>query len=261
MAESNPISFEGNKRADPTQSSVFSNDDGSLILHKEQSLMENPKFIDNDGRIFFQIETDKDGADQMLLSRILKGIVPVADVIIKMEGDEPVYYSYKMPLEDIQRKPLASGDHPSVNRYMWILDKVFNDHDHCSDDSSLANSGNLSSDKGKYYFYDFDAFGRNFWAYFIPSSVGGTLDKFSKTDLNYLHVYLGQIRDRLAGQKGLDFLNDIVDNMKKFKAEPDVIKNAHGEDRVAVFQSEVVNRVDVCVKKIADELEYRKQHY
>src|SRR3989338_3625190 len=130
--------------SDPTKSSVVGVEhQGALQFYKLHKRTDNPYIASNrrelkdaHGRSFFEI--NEHGADQMFLARILKGIMPVCDVVY----NNGRFFSYAMLPELAHGNPERIPWRERLIVYDFLLYVVFDDADHYSSVNNVKVSGN-----------------------------------------------------------------------------------------------------------------------
>jgi len=240
------MTSETPEKFDPHTASVHADSAEMLFPHETQIAGANPKFREPEGeRAFYQIEEDDFGADQMLLARMLKGIMPVADVIVKIEAGVPTYYSYEIPLENVNNTKTKEENVDRIKLDAWILEIVFHDEEHAHHEGyrlwNMANKGD------NFYLFDFDVIGMHFWGpTFIETVNEETFEGLTSQDFEFLTNQLSELLGRFDGSEGLRFINDILENIQKVGGEmPAVIMKAPGDNKVGAFQQEVVRRLRI----------------
>jgi hypothetical protein len=151
-------------KSDPTKSSVISFDSGKF---KNRELDE-PNCIetatDDFGRRFKALKSPTsletfltDGPDQMFLVRMIKGIIPVSDVVfVTNKKGSGSFYSREMPLDDIEDDSERSYGRDNVIVDMFILNMIFHDGDH----EINPRNWNMLSKESHFAFFDFDSFAK-----------------------------------------------------------------------------------------------------
>jgi len=170
-------------QADPTKSSPVFREKADEFIHQdivkkadgsEQFEREVPAFIDNEGETFYQL--NKEEPEQFIMTKILKGIVNVSDVIFK-DGN---YYSREIDLDRVEKE--TSQEEQLADHVITMC--LFSEGDH-----GVINGEehNLKKKDGKRALYDFHMAtlpnSENDFYYSLKSSLeGGTQDR---TDLEY----------------------------------------------------------------------------
>lgn len=198
----------------------------------------------NEGEEYVRLSKPEDRpvVVEQLVSRLLKGIVNVSDVIAEpTESGKPVYYSRVMPLEKI-RDEAATGEF-EVDRL--ILGFVFNDWDHkLMPEHSYAQNLNIADNKFTHYDFGnarffFDSKYNSFWrddaARNLPTLAPGTR--------LLLKAKLQQLKERVSGGEGLKFLDAIVRDTGVPLAQMFEVADTD-EITTRVFQHEIVARID-----------------
>jgi hypothetical protein len=201
------------------------------------------------GATFHTKEYFRHGPDQMFLVRLLKGIIPISDILC-IEGDagKEKYLSYEMPLNNISTngalKPLAQAELDVL-----ILDYVFNDCDHATpvSDQSEVERSNIMIGKQAHAFFDFEIFA-NFWSYKGVNKEYLLRDftKFSKVQAIFLASRLDNLIERFSGAAGVDFIKSVAESVEKTTGDKiTVIEKALpvAGGKTVAFQSELFNRL------------------
>lgn len=142
---------------DPTKASILS-PTADELHGTETNEYGNRVLTDDVGRHFHEIV--KRPEDQMFLSRLLKGVFPVSDVVFTSVGDYGKFYSYEIPLSDIGSDESYDRQHAEVD--CKILEIVFSDSDHVPKGrwylGENINEQNVRSEGSKTAFFDFSIF-------------------------------------------------------------------------------------------------------
>ena len=243
------------RQPDPTKTSVIGAErDGGVQfdhIHTDDNSLpyrnkETRVFKDSSGRSYFEIS--KFGADQMFLAKMLKGIMPVSDVIYQ----NAKFLSYKMPLNAVAKDAGEMNWQQRVRAYNLALDSIFGDHHHYR--TNIAVSGDTA------VMYDFHLFGQQFWYesshienYVRNLALGNDDLKNNSIRILYLRTLL-KVRNMLDGETGSAFLREIVDHIKKISSQtPTTIQQAPGSDqdeRIKSFRDEVLRRIDLFARMV-----------
>jgi len=240
----------------------------SIVVSPEEKLKEAGRnlghwrlgkiMVDKLGRRFHEIA--EGGSDQMLIARMLKGILSVSDVVNSRNeagylGD---FSSYEMPIADIEKdlqSPYSREDmHVASNAVLWI---IFHDFDHEPDPGEHKPQNVNGIDEDKIALYDLGHASRFFW---VPVTVDlritfGNMSESNK--LCTLHL-LKQMKERFSKKgKGIEFLRDILSDMKKRGAGiPEIISSApatSGDDKLVFFHLVFMDRIDRALGALTDE--------
>lgn len=220
--------------------------------HFNSYTRETSVYRDTSGRSYFEVT--KFGADQMLLARILKGIIPVSDVVY----DNGRFLSYDMPLASISKDTERTRQRSRMSAYNLLLYFVFGDDDHYIPSHNVKALGNGIK------LFDFVGFGEYFWesrkirdSRENPAGINNPENKQAKT---ILQVLLLRLRERLVGEEGLSYIRAILDNIKKASSEiPVTIRKAPGLDiatKTKSFRVAVLKRVIDLEKLISEHDKY-----
>ncbi len=197
---------------------------------------------DPEGRRLYGGEHFRFGSDQMLLTRMLKGIVNVSDVVfVKDEKGEGKFYSYELPLEDSSPEYAErSTDLYNADAGVFMLTHIFHDGDH------KWPMANTRAQYQRHAFFDFEHFG-GFWRDFYagrPEEIKKDLQGKDTYSKQILSTKIEELLRRFDGEEGLNFLQFIVSSIEKEGAGvPKSIQEAPGEDKVTAFQAELIKRI------------------
>ncbi len=268
---------------DPTTTSIIP-PDGTQIKQKEREHSGiHGKFADTSGREYYRI-LQGPPKDQMLLARILKGVLPVSDVVYVSDMPEQIdteghlYLSYKMPLEDIGPSQAKYGPE-EIQQDIDLLRLIFSDRDHSLYERNRPGSehNNLRSKDGRTAFFDFgvafqnpEAYGS--WAYGDESeshhqSLRAAMIERRKTPIElknipFLRERVEALHKHLAGEYGNTFIRAIVADMERRGiGTPQVILAAPGksvDERISAFQKEIEKRIEALRAGLNDPIEIYK---
>jgi len=250
-------------RHDPTMASLLTPPQDSLrVIRKNdygRDVVAGP-----DGLLLHEIIQNE--TDQMFLARLLKGVIPVSDIVFVK--DDGRFYSQEIPLEDVMSGADYTYDKVNARIDILILDLIFSDGDHSLRkriDSPVVGH-NAQSDGTKTVFYDFGAFPGGFFedrsAYSRDSKKEA--DQFEGA-VRYLHhdenqkrialERLAELRLHLEGESGISLMRAILASMKREGAgTPYVIEELRKEepsaDPVVVFQEEILRRISLMEQAI-----------
>src|ERR1700756_2985881 len=94
----------GWKEADPTKSSVFP--ESVRNLHPVDANSYGRDIVQDDtGRMYHHIINSPE--DQLFVSRLLKGIMPISDIVYEKSTGK--FYSYDVPEEHIEKDPKSKA--------------------------------------------------------------------------------------------------------------------------------------------------------
>lgn len=213
--------LDGNSLDDPTKSSVLSSG--------------------QDNRRYWNIIDAP--ADQMFLARMLKGVLPVSDVVF--DESTKKFYSYEMPVERVEKTADSSEYQAHMKADRLILALVFDDRDH---GVGKDHEQNMRSAKGAHVFFDF-ANVTDFWESSDPfrkeSEINAAIDELYPRDKEALSQKASQLENAIKGSEGLDFLTAIVTNMQTIGAGlPSILKGKRGkQEPLVAFQKEALKRL------------------
>lgn len=240
-----------NSRPDPTKTSVIGveRDGGVQFDHihlgkAPYTYTEHKTNVlkDSVGRSYFEIT--KFGADQMFLARILKGIMPVSDVVY----NNGKFMSYEMPLGLIPKDAEEIHWKKKVQVYNFLLEFIFSDGDYHS-----PIGGNAAGTEDAIGLYDFDVFGSLFWKQpDIKKYTDGISNKHSNLNDHQFRTLcrelLSRLREVLGDEGGLAYLRAVLSNIRESSSEtPVTIRNSPGngiEEKTRSFRNEVLRRIE-----------------
>ncbi len=237
--------IEPNPEPDPTQSSVIGVKKEALKGLPNEESSRRLRFEDIHGRVFHG-DWLPYGSDQILLSRMLKGILPVADVVFSKGSDgEGRYYSYQVPLKDVPKDPKNRfEDRAFVDQF--LLQVIFHDFDHEVPIRYSGKGGNAVANDGEnYYLFDFDKF-RYFWDNVANREelLLTKVNAMNEGKRKFLKQRISQLVGRIEGPSGLEFLQAIISSLQKMGTPlPSVIDSIPGENKLQVFQEAVLSRI------------------
>lgn len=260
----------GGERVDPT---TFSSLPPERITPISAPHFEYGTYIMKDEQGNRWYELAKEPYTQYVVSKMLKGIVPVVDVTIK-EVDGRIYVLAKdMELEYMQ-EAVSNSD---IEAYAALLECIFGDHDHRLLRGNIpfrTIPHNVIRKGGAAVFYDFEwAF--EFFRSFTPSFDGkqrltpfGRIDDLPKKSLAFLKKKLEELRERFDGESGERFVQAIVTRvgMPLFDKKNYTPSNPHGifapptdaketDDSSAYFLQVLRQRIHNALRRVEERLE------
>ena len=226
--------------------------------------------IDEHDRKLHTLESG--GSDQMFVARLLKGILPVSDVVFQKQrlvAFIPIFrtkkfHSYEIPLDRVHSEASPSyteGD--QLSAYDFILASVFHDFDH---PGNIAGHNSLAN-KDSVVLYDFDRIPMYFWFSISDAanrhpwrrSIGEIVQGMPVLGKRYARQLLSSLKERFEGPQGLEFLQAITNDMKsKGAGVPEIVataSSAEGEAKIAGFHRELVSRLDQALKILGSDPE------
>ena len=181
----------GGERSDPTKQSALLPSGETLqkiaINGKDRDIL-----VDSDGRKFHEIVSSP--ANQMFLTRLLKGIIPVSDVLYDSASGK--YLSYVMPLADIEQSPESRLEFSADST---ILAFIFSDNDHFESGPHYENRRRKDN---SYAIFDFEYFSE-FNDVRLPAErlrSGMFTKREDPASLRILLDRLERIRERCTGE-------------------------------------------------------------
>ncbi|MDP3965372.1 MAG: hypothetical protein Q8Q13_01065 [bacterium] len=246
LLKESPTEKMTDSEPDPTKSSVAGVErDGGVQfdhVHREEfqgEVKDTNVFRDNLGRLYYEI--NKYGADQMFLAKILKGIMPVSDVVY----NSGKFLSYKMPVASISKDAGQMNFQERVDVHNLVLSYVFNDTDHHG-----LTGRNMNVSGNAFGLFDAHLFSR-FWDLWNTREYIRThQDRYDLINKHVKILCLGiltELHRMFGGEDGLAHMHAILDHIKKVSSEvPTTILNAPGsneEEKTRSFRDEVLKRV------------------
>lgn len=231
--------------------------------------------VDIEGREFHPLKEEwANPVDQMFLTRLLRGVIPVADVVVtKDKGGENHFYSCQLDLsgtnevEDWQNSEIFC----EMAAESLILKVVFSDDDHLLEMKEGKEKGLYifktfkncwyGSEFSGRFWYDFHLFGNEFWTkstrrgYLDVSSLPVPEDGLERVR-QIVDSKLGELDSWLGGEAGLDFMLNIVRSIKNESGEipsvvdVEMVPKQTIEERVRFFQKEVLDRIRLFRERI-----------
>lgn len=231
---------------DPTTASVVGVERNGGVKFDDIHLEEDAPhrrtgvFKDSLGRSYFEI--NKFASDQMLLAKILKGIMPISDVIY----NNGQFLSYKMPMNAISTGTEETSPVENLGAYSLLLEHVFGDFDH-----RVPVSHNVVIHDNAASMFDLHLFGEQFWLLGkinMKASVTVSEPLLINSRARYIsREILSKLRSVLDGGAGLIYLRAIIKHIKNVSSQvPEVIKNAPGRNtdaKITSFRNEVLKRM------------------
>jgi len=153
-------------------------------------------YIDKDGRKYIKLE--KEGEKQLFISRLLKGIIPIADVFEK----DGRYFS---KVTDKEIKKFKTRKFESLLLDKYFLDIVFSDRDHSirGEHNVLTRKKNGVPDAVIFFDFDLAEIGGEFLTYYL---------KNKEVDIKILRKKIKLLEDRVSD---LIFWNSINPGFSK----------------------------------------------
>lgn len=153
---------------------------------------------------YYQLSKEASPQVQEFVAKVLKGIVPLSDVVSLTDPTgNRLFFSKLIHLQDYEHKKTAD----EVKACMLLLKYVFNDTDHFEVSKQNEESGNISYGNDTFVLYDFGA-ARYFLAdgeYFYP----GLLHNIEVKVLEALLEKLTLLKERLHGDDGALFFDAV----------------------------------------------------
>lgn len=193
------IARKANEDADPTQFSPLLLDEHFMVEEGKADPNRYSPVVRHKGERFVRLAEYNHGAVQQIVALLLKGIVPVADVV--QDTTQSAHYSKVLNHSKIE------GGNDSLDEYKAnkeILTRIFGDGDHqyLSLDPKVPATfnHNLEHHDGAVSFYDF---GR---ATFYSFDFKGLFVEHSEESARILLAKLLLLQQRVSGKEGYEFL-------------------------------------------------------
>jgi hypothetical protein len=265
-------------KIDPTITSIIPPASADIEQTEQNNSVHHGKFADSSGREYYRI-LQGPPQDQMLLARLLKGILPVSEVVYLSNVPEQIdpkgrlFVSYKMPLGDIGSSQDQYGA-AEVQQDIDLLHLIFADRDHTLYENEKPGSehNNLRSKDGRTVFFDFgDAFRipdeYGFWGYDEQEKYNQLRTAMmhrrktltEQEHIPFLRERVEMLHKSLTGEHGHAFVQAIVSDIERRGTEvPRVIRTAPGkstEEKVLAFQNEIEKRIEALRAGLNDPLD------
>lgn len=255
------MKFENN----PLQASLLNIDKNDLEKKGHPESYENIDIVkDKEGRVFYGGEHFKEGPNQMMMVKMLKGIMPVSDVVFAKDDDgKGHFYSYQIPLIDSKDAGINEQTLAKMEVDALLLNSIFHDKDHTAFKGykNKITKDNVRIEGEKYVFFDFSLF-ESFWLdkpsefpYMNPfDSFCDKVAEISESEKRMLSERLDQLQNRFQGEDGLQFLHAIIDSIPVIDQRLTVIDDAPGTDKIKSFQEELLKRIKQQKEYLADKM-------
>lgn len=242
-SEQTDVSLQSNTEAASTESASDPTT-YSTIAPKLETLQEiseegsNTKvLVDSEGKRFYQLRQEFAYETQQFISRILKGILNVSDVVMIPDADgQRKFYSVRLPLDQVEK----SHTYEEIVADIDLISLLFND----SDRSVGTVPHNMTREGEKVGYYDFGSA----YSYFYKKDAvpAWILRDSSKEKLLYLKERVEELKSQYGNSEGKKFLRDILvsvgaDSLNKmFLSEK---QDANAEDAFDNFYETFMRRV------------------
>ena len=157
------------------------------------------------GDTYYQLNNEASPQVQAFVAKLLKGIIPISDVVsIKDAMGKEYFFSKQIHLEDYD--VVSTKD--EIQACTLLLQYIFNDSDHDIEiDYTHDDNLNARYANGKFVFFDFGA-ATNFLE-FEQHTLPGLLNYVSSEVLGILSNKLLVLKERLDGDTGKTFFDVI----------------------------------------------------
>lgn len=150
---------------------------------------------------YVELKENNQPKEQQAIARLVKGIIPVADIVSRRDAPEK-RYSKVMPLEHIQQEDTPAD----VRAYLEFMSSVFGDEDRVLSESTQHN---IQYENGKAVLFDF----AGFKIADAPQGLSGrSRGPHTRESLTKLLELLSEFSKRLEGEEGKAFLNSVLRN-------------------------------------------------
>lgn len=239
-----------NEKADPTQFSPLPLDERLMVEEGSADPNRYSPVVQYRGERFVRLAEHNHGAVQHMVTLLLKGIVPVADVV--QDTTQSAHYSKVLNHSRVE----SSND--SIDEFRAnkeILLRIFGDGDHqyLSHDSreyALYNH-NLEHHDGVVSFYDF---GRSVFNSYDPK---GLFVEHSEESARILLAKLSQLQERISGKEGYEFLKALY--VKTHIVE--VFRPDLTPEKLQDILLMKIGRTQELVHKVLQSMHYTKGSY
>ncbi|MGB4076639.1 MAG: hypothetical protein WBK28_02970 [Minisyncoccia bacterium] len=162
---------------------------------------------------YVQLSSEKieAAAVEQVVARMLKGILPVSDVVHDPHPRLDVYYSKKMPLSSIEKKTSPEEIAADIALFRFL----FGDADHALHSDFTTHDGesrNIIYKNERVVYFDFEMARRGF---FGSRDVQQILKTCSPSTRSHLEHKLALLTERFGGADGRRFLEAIIESTGK----------------------------------------------
>jgi hypothetical protein len=223
------------------------------------------KVIDKNGNTWYELDEGDDGdmsyyqADQMFLTRILKGILPVSDIVcVKDKNGENRFFSKEIPDFEFPKPEFAYDKiyincETSMTAEDFILFYIFRDSDH------HIHFPQHNSVYKRFPFrvntqsiFDFEG-AVSFWSdsssfYGFVESV--TFSKLSESSKKAILYYIDKLKARFSGDAFEDFVNKVDTEILNTTGESPWVLNKEKGRTVDKYVNELLSRLNNLENKI-----------
>lgn len=215
---------EKTSKADLMTSSILLSraETAELIAKSKMDNQKGESICLTSGREFHLIT--RNGPSQFMVAALLKGILPVADVVPVFDHEQRnyKYFSYYTPMSAVREKM----DEKDFVAGIYILCFVFRDCDHGAylDRQGKIQYSNMmvNPEMEVGYFYDFHFSSPEFWEAEIEENVSilrkiheRTKDLDPDTKVKLIDK-INKLCVQLEGEKGLHFMSNILGKTRKY---------------------------------------------
>ena len=240
-----------NEIPDPTTFSELPPNTLEYVGVNESHQSKNAIYRDENKILWYEISKSVD--QQMFLARLLKGLLPVSDVVhISPNSQFPkvIYLSKGMPLKNI--KETHSSDESYAESTLFNI--IFQETDRSGLHGGNVRSMKVGDDEYKTAHFDFQSFAQNFFLTKgeSPEKIKEILveekDKFPQ---RFEHVYskLKDMKKRFGEKEGLDFIRSVSESI------PNGVNLGGTDDAELVIvhiHKKINKQIDLALKSIQE---------
>ncbi len=205
------IARKANEEADPTTYSPLPLTGSMERIADSDTLRYSPTYKQGTDE-YVQLSSLREPVKQQIIARVLKGIIPVSDVVSLKESQE-VLFSKKMPLEKIERENASSSDFLADTELMSL---VFRDVDHAlvpADQDGPEYLNNVTHADNRLAYFDFHT-GRIGNDLLASGPVTSLMREHTFASVTLLLEKIQLLRARIEGKEGYVFLEAILRDAK-----------------------------------------------
>ncbi len=162
----------------------------------------------SDGEVFYELDKNQNAKGQQAITRMLKGIITVSDIVsVKDGGENEKHYSWKLPLKKIKSETTKSD----VVAEQALFEYLFNSTDHAFNEFT-GGGNNVRYENDKVAHFDFGDDAANFLR--KPQnrdSLISSLEQLPSESVSTLLEKVAALHERFEGEAGKEFFSSIVD--------------------------------------------------
>jgi hypothetical protein len=246
------------KEADPTTYSMLPPEEMRVKLIRPLNEYGLPVRT-GEGETYYELsDTQKhDLRGQQVIARMLKGVLPVADIItVQNDEGQEKYYSRKMPIERIAR----STSPEQVAGEQLLLEYLFNSKDHLfNPHSNWANNATYKDEKLVHFDFGEDA--NNFLR--TPTdrdALTAKLSHMTPETIAHLKEKVAELENRFSNEEGKEFFQSIIESngapAKEIFGHPEVFAKHADLEPTDLLHKVLVGRI-AGLKKTLEQVTER----